>query len=135
MDYKKLMKRAVELRPESVSRDTRFELVKPDVMNIGNKTIIRNFSDICKNMRREEAHVAKFLSKELAAPNTIESGKLSINARILPSIIERKLNEYANEFLFCPQCGKPDTQIVKINGFLFLKCEACGSRKPIRNLK
>ncbi len=135
MDYDELLKRAMEQKPESVSKDSRFELVKPDVLNIGNKTIIRNFSEIAKNMRRDEAHVAKFLSKELAAPNTIEAGKLVINGKMLPSIIEKKLNEYAHEFVFCPQCGKPDTKIIKVGGYLFLKCEACGSKKPLRQLK
>ena len=135
MDYEKLMKRAMSQKPESVLKDSRFELVKPDVLNIGNKTIIRNFSEIAKNMRRDEAHIAKFLSKELAAPTSIEGGKLSINGRMLPSVIERKLHEYAKEFVFCPQCGKPDTKIIRVGGYLFLKCEACGSKKPIRSLK
>ena len=135
MDYEKLLKRAMELKPESVSKDTRFELPKPDVMNIGNKTTIRNFSEIVKAMRRDEQHVAKFLSKELAAPNSIEGGKLVINARILPSVVEKKIMEYAEEFLFCPQCHKPDTHIIKVDNVFFLKCEACGSKKPVRRLK
>ena len=135
MDYEEMLDRAMSLKPEKVSEDTRFEIPEPDIMLMGGKTSIRNFLEICKTIRRDPRHFLKYLSKELAAPATLDGNKAVINSKILPSLVRKKMESYYSEYLYCPQCGKPDTSLVKEGGYLFLKCEACGAKKAVRMLK
>jgi len=46
-------------------------------------------------------------------------------------LVDSKISLYAKEYVFCSECGKPDTKFLKEGSHLMLKCEACGSRKPI----
>ena len=35
---------------------------------------------------------------------------------------------------FCPECGKPDTNLVKEDRINFLVCEACGARTSVKSV-
>ena len=39
---------------------------------------------------------------------------------------------YAEQYVMCAECGKPDTQIVTKDGANYLKCTACGAQRKIR---
>ena len=39
---------------------------------------------------------------------------------------------YAHEFVFCPECGKPDTKLEKEDKFSFIKCLACGAKNYVK---
>ena len=135
MDYEEMLDRAMEMKPEAVASDDRFEIPEADILMLGSKTMIRNFSEICKTIRRDPKHFMKYLSKELAAPAALDGSRLVINSKVLPALLKKKIESYYNEYLYCPQCGKPDTVLVKEGSYMFLKCEACGSKKPVRLLK
>ncbi len=134
MDYMKLLKRANDLKPKNVDRSERFEMPIPDVIYSGNKTIITNFSKIASQLRREKKHIAKYLFKELAAPGDVGQSELVILSRIPRNMIRKKVESYVKEYVLCPQCGKPDTKIIKEGRIVYLKCEACGARKFLRTL-
>ncbi len=74
----------------------------------------------------------KFLSRELAAPASIQAGKLVLVGKIGNEKINQKVEAYAREFVICKECGKPDTELVKQQRFLFVRCSACGASHSVR---
>lgn len=106
----------------------RFEVPQAKISQVKNKiTIIENFSEIAEILRREEKHLAKFLSKELASSFIIENGKMILNRIIKKDLIDKKIEEYVKNYVFCRQCKQPDTKLEKKDKNLFLICEACGA--------
>ncbi|MCL6500539.1 MAG: translation initiation factor IF-2 subunit beta [Candidatus Pacearchaeota archaeon] len=129
--YKELLDKLYkEVKKVEVSE--RFEIPKIEGMIEGSKTIVTNFSQICSTLRRKPEHVAKFLSRELAAQATIEAERLVLNRRLGSKMINDKIEAYANEFVICPECKKPDTELLKEGKFLFLHCLACGAKHSVR---
>lgn len=110
----------------------RFEIPKVEGMIEGSKTIVTNFSQICSMLRRKPEHVSKFLSRELAAQASIEGDRLIFNRRLMGSQINEKIQAYIKEFVLCPECGKPDTELIKEKNFMFLHCLACGAKHSVR---
>ena len=128
--YNKLLDEAYK-KVKVVEHSERFEIPKVEGRIQGNKTIISNFAQICSVIRRKPEHVAKFLFKELATPGKIDNSWLVLNRKISSGKINDKIAFYVNEFVLCKECGKPDTEIIKQDGFLFLHCLACGAKKSL----
>ena len=134
MDYKELLKKAREQLPESVFEKERFEIPKIRGHVQGNKTILSNFLQIADILRREPEHLLKYILKELATPGEIKkSGSVIIGTKVSASRINEKIRQYANDYVLCSECGKPDTKVDKDGKFTFLKCQACGARHPIKS--
>ena len=114
--------------------ETRFEI--PSAMvQIGKKqTIIKNFVDIAKTLRREPVDVSKYLFKELAVPGSIRGTELVLQAKVPPSLINQRIKEYTKDYVICNECGKPDTHLQKVDNYVFIKCEACGAKRPARRV-
>lgn len=133
MDYTKLLKQARKELPEIVFEKERFEVPKARGHIQGNRTIISNFIQIADSLRRKPEHMLKYVLRELATPGEIKkSGSVIIGTKISASRINEKIKQYANEFVLCSECGKPDTKIEKEGNFSFLKCMACGARHLIK---
>ena len=133
MEYKKLLEQVRKELPESVFEKDRFEIPKVRGHIQGNKTIISNFLQIASAVGREPEHMLKFVLRELAAPGEIKkSGSVIIGTKIPSSRINEKIKQYANLFVFCPECGKPDTKIEKEKTFTFIKCMACGAKHTVK---
>lgn len=134
MNYEQLLKRAREQLPESVFERERFEIPKVRGHIEGNKTVISNFLQIANTLRRPPEHLLKYVLKELATPGDVNrSGLLILGSKLAASRINEKIRQYANEFVLCPDCGKPDTEIIKEGDFHHLKCSACGSKHPVKS--
>ncbi|MBI4447974.1 translation initiation factor IF-2 subunit beta, partial [Candidatus Woesearchaeota archaeon] len=110
----------------------RFEIPRVTGHVEGFKTIITNFSAICSTFRREPAHLLKFLQRELATPATIDGPRLVLGRKLPSSLINSKVEQYANTFVLCQECKKPDTQLIKEGESLTIKCTACGAKKPVK---
>jgi len=133
MDYKKLLKKARKELPDVVFQKERFEIPKVLGHVQGNRTIINNFKQIANSLRRDADHMLKYVLKELATPGEIKkSGSVIFGTKIPASRINDKIRKYANEFVLCPECGKPDTKIEKDDNFAFLKCTACGAKRHVK---
>ncbi|MBI2971577.1 MAG: translation initiation factor IF-2 subunit beta [Candidatus Aenigmarchaeota archaeon] len=130
-DYLKLLEKARKGLPASATVSERFEIPAANVQ-IGRQTVLKNFSDIVKALRRDAKHLAKFLFKELAVPGSMRQDELLLQGRIPGSMVNKRIEEYAKEFVFCNECGKPDTKMLKEGRILLLKCEACGARRSVR---
>ncbi len=133
LNYKELLKKGREELPESAkSTGERFEVPKAKGHLEGSKTIISNFAQIADAFNREQSHLLKFLQRELATPAVIEGPRLVLGRKLAATQINSKIQLYAETFVLCPDCKKPDTKLEKEDRILFLKCTACGAKHPIK---
>ena len=132
MDYEKLLKRARENMPDVALEKERFEIPKIKGHLQGNKTILSNFNQIADILGRDANHMLKYVLKELASPGDIKRGGVIIGSKTSATRINDIIRKYANEFVLCKECGKPDTKIIKEGQFHFLKCQACGSKYAVK---
>ena len=132
MSYEAMLDELYAQLPEKVKHKERFEMPKVSMYVEGNRSIFKNFMAICQKIRRDPEMVAKFLSRELAAPVKIEGERLVIQRRLLKDLLQRKIEIFIKDYVLCWECGKPDTTIVNIEGVKMLVCEACGARRPVR---
>lgn len=132
MTYEDLLEKAFSKMPEKTQASERFEIPKAKSYIQGHKTVIDNFIQIASILRRKPEHLMKFLSRELAAPTQLVERKLILVGKIVGERINQKIEAYAKEFVLCKECGKPDTELVKKQRFLFVHCLACGAEHSVR---
>ena len=133
MDYNKMLKDVRNNLPEAVFLKERFEIPKILGHIQGNRTIISNFLQIASNLRRDVDHLLKYVLKELATPGEIKkSGALILGTKVPASRINEKIRQYANEFVLCLECGKPDTKIEREGELNYMKCTACGAKNIVK---
>ena len=130
--YEDLLKKAKSSLPEVKVTSGRFEIPKVLGHLQGNKTIISNFTAIIKTFNRDQAHLLKYLLKELATPGNIDGPRLILGRKIPASLINEKIKQYAEEFVLCHTCKKPDTILTKEERITTIKCTACGAKHPVR---
>lgn len=130
-EYEKLLEEAFS-KIKRVETTDRFEIPEVESMIQGNKTLVFNFQQICSVLRRDPEHLAKFLSKELATQVIIEKERTIFNRKLTKEQIDSKIKSYAKEFVICPECKKPDTELIKEREFMFLHCLACGAKHSVR---
>ena len=132
-DYKSMLEDVRKNLPEAVFIKERFEIPKVLGHMQGNRTIISNFLQIASALRRDVDHLLKYVLKELATPGEIKkSGALILGTKVPASRINDKIRHYANEFVLCIECGKPDTQIVREGDLNYMKCPACGAKNFVK---
>ncbi len=130
--YEKLLDKAYESMPESYFESERFEIPKVKGHIEGNKTVISNFPAIASTLGRPVEHVLKYLLKELATPGEMNKNILILKRKLPASMINEKIRQYAKQFVLCPECGKPDTKLIKEKNLVYLKCMACGSKTLVK---
>jgi translation initiation factor 2 subunit 2 len=132
-DYENLLKRIQDkISEKKTDTGERFELPSPDVMWEGQRTILRNFMDFAKVLRREPDKVLQYLSKEFATPAERSGEKAIFVGRREPHDFVSLLQIYVKDYLECPTCKSPDTKIERENRISFLVCEACGAKSPLK---
>ncbi len=132
--YEELLERAYRLMPEKVIRRERFEIPKISVQREGNRTIIKNFSSIAKAINRNEEHIYKYLVRSLGTAGVIESGRLILQGKFTDKEIRKEIEDYVKTYVLCKECGSPDTEFVKEERILFVKCLACGAKHSVKGL-
>jgi len=133
MDYKEMLGNVRKDLPEAVFLKERFEIPKVVGHIQGNRTILTNFIQIASTLRRDVEHLLKYVLKELATPGEIKkSGALILGTKVPASRINDKIRQYANEFVLCFECGKPDTKIEKEDSLTYMKCTACGAKNIVK---
>ena len=135
MNYMELLDRAYSQLPETVFKSERFEIPKVESFIEGNRTFFVNFKSIVTTLRRDESHLMKFLFKELGTPGYIEGSRLVLQSKVNNRQLQDRINKYVKEYVLCLECGKPDTHIATIHGARTLACEACGARRPVRQIR
>ena len=131
--YEQLLDRAFANLPSLASDKTDFKIPDVDSILQGNKTIIKNFSQIADIARRSEEDIAKYLTKELAAPVSIGDQKLTISTKVQQGALNDKVKKYFESFVICKECHKPDTHVEgRERGYETIVCEACGARYTVK---
>ncbi|QGN06995.1 translation initiation factor IF-2 subunit beta [Halorhabdus sp. CBA1104] len=129
MDYDDMLDRAIEETPEIDASSERFDVPDPDVRQEGNVTVYENFQATTRRLSRDDDHVMKFLQNELGTSGHIdESGRARLTGEFRERRIANAIDAYTEEFVFCSECGLPDTRLVNEQGAMLLRCEACGAR-------
>ncbi|WEL16976.1 MULTISPECIES: translation initiation factor IF-2 subunit beta [unclassified Halorhabdus] len=129
MDYDDMLDRAIEDTPDIESGADRFDVPDPDVRQEGNMTVYENFQATTRRLGREDEHVMKFLQDELGTSGHIdESGRARLTGEFKQRRIQAALDAYTEEFVICSECGLPDTRLIREQGAILLRCEACGAR-------
>jgi len=135
-DYETLLKKAEEELPEIISGGERFTIEKVRGHLEGNKTVVVNLKKIANDLGRDANHLLKYLLRELATPGKYVRDRVIFGTKVSASKINKKIKKYASEFVFCSECSKPDTKLVEEKGgIIYLKCLACGIKKPVKNIK
>ena len=130
--YEELLKDAYKKVKIVSFSSERFEIPKVQGKVEGKNTVITNIKEIAECLRRPIEHISKFLMKELATSGKVESEKLILNTKLNSLKVNEKVQAYAKEFVICPVCGKPDTEISAEKDIKYLKCLACGAKSPVR---
>jgi len=133
MDYDKLLDQAYKKLPEKEEGEARLEIPKMELFKEGNQVIIKNFQQIAQAIRRDPKHLLKYLSKELAAPGTLDGKRAKFQTKAMRSMIEKKFDNYVKEMVICKECDRPDTKLVKEGRITFIKCEACGAKYAVKS--
>ena len=133
-DYKKLLEDARRGLPDHVFQKERFEMPNVKGHIQGSRTVISNFLQIADVLGRNAEHMLKFVLRELATPGEIKkNGSVIVGSKVPASRINEKVKRYANTYVFCYECGKPDTKVEKEGNLSFIKCMACGARHSIKS--
>ncbi|MFP4000968.1 MAG: translation initiation factor IF-2 subunit beta [Thermoplasmata archaeon] len=131
-DYGELLDTAREKIPEEISEHERFEVPDIDIFQEGNTTIFKNFTDVADQLNRAPEKFLKFLLGELGTAGEKENGRVVFKGKISSKKIENKIEDYVEKYVLCPECGRPDTRLVKEDRVDIIKCDACGAHGPIK---
>jgi len=130
-DYAKLLDKAYSNLPKTVGTGERFEIPKVVGIRMGRRTIVQNFGDISSVLNRDPHHLLKFLSREMATAASLDGNRAIFQGKFDVGTVTRLLSIYAQRFVICPICNRPDTKMEKEGRYLFLRCEACGARSSV----
>ena len=131
-DYEKLLKRIENDISQKTDSVNRFELPIVDVTWEGKKTILRNFIEFPKSLRRDPTIILQYLSKEFAVPAERVGDKVIFVGKRDPEDFKRLFEIYLKDYIECPTCTSPDTKVQKEHRIAFLICEACGAKSTIK---
>ncbi|MEM2175468.1 MAG: translation initiation factor IF-2 subunit beta, partial [Candidatus Aenigmatarchaeota archaeon] len=131
-NYRKLLENIYRNLPEEKVSGERFEVPVAEVIIVGNRTIIKNFKEICDKLNRDPKHLSKYLTKNLATSGNFEGERYILNSKINEKMINDRIKKYCEDFVICKQCKRPDTKLKELErGTYYLICEACGARSSV----
>ncbi len=129
-----MLDRAFSKLPILSEEKSDFQIPQVDSLVQGNKTLIRNIDQIAGKARRGKDEIAKYLTKELAAPVSISGQNLDISAKVNISTLNEKIKRYFEMYVICKECHKPDTHVEgRDRGYIKIACEACGARYTVKS--
>jgi translation initiation factor 2 subunit 2 len=115
-----------------VHKRGRLEIPRPSVVWVGNKTILRNFMDYARVLRRDPEKLLMFMAKALATAANMDGERAIFTGRKDEQSVSAVINRYINDFVLCPVCGAPDTRLERVERVYYIVCDACGARSVAR---
>jgi len=132
--YEKLLDKAYKELPDILKTHSRFET--PQVASlVQGKTTIIPVGELAKTIHREPEFLTKYFLKEFGTMGAQEGQRLVMKGQFRQGQVQEKFEAFLSEFVLCPECGRPDTQLIHERRINFLKCEACGARHSLRSLR
>ncbi len=133
-EYMKLLDRAFANAHVTASESSDFVIPKVDSFVQGSKTVLRNLNAFADKARRDPKEIARYVSKELGVPVSVEAQGLMISGKFQPADLDKRMQRYFDIYVICKECRKPDTKLESAGrGMFYLVCEACGSRYGVKN--
>lgn len=132
-NYETLLDRAKEQLPEDVENASRFSIPKVRGHLQGHQTIINNWVEIAKALDRKPEHLLKYAQRVLATPGEIIKQSALFGSKLAAEKINEAIKRYADDFVFCKSCGKPETKLSKEAGVIIMTCQACGARNSVKS--
>jgi translation initiation factor 2 subunit 2 len=125
------LEKAYKELPEIVKEHHRFEI--PKILSIiqGKNTVVKNLGDVSKAINRDAGMLSKFLLKEFGTSGSHDGQHLIMKGQFKQDQVQERFETFLKEYVFCFECGRPDTKIVREDRISFLKCEACGARQSL----
>jgi translation initiation factor 2 subunit 2 len=133
--YEQLLKQAYSNITERTESSERFVVPEVKAYVEGKTTILENFIEITGKVRRDPDHVMKFLLGELGTSGKVDGNRAIFNGKFEIALIKAIIKSYVDDYVICSECGKPDTRLVKDDRVMILRCDACGSHRPVRKRK
>ncbi len=127
--------RAMSRLPDSRGTEDRFVIPPPKIFYEGKTTVLENFASIADALNRDPDHLMKFILQEMGTAGKIEGQHAVFQGRFTEQSLERHIDSYVQEYVICSECHRPDTQLIRSDRVLMLKCEACGAHRPVRKRK
>jgi len=134
-DYMEGLERAMKTMPAAKGTEDRFVIPTPKIFYEGKTTVLENFVSIADTLNRNPEHLIKFMLQEMGTAGKIEGQHAVFQGKFSEDTMERLVDSYVQEYVICSECHRPDTQLVKSDRILMLKCEACGAHRPVRKRK
>ena len=133
--YQEGLERGLQLVPKKNVEDSRFEVPRVEANIEGNRTFFKNFKEITNLLNRKDTHVLKYLTSELGTNGNIEGSRVIFQGKHPKAMIQKTLDRYLQNYVFCPTCGKPDTKLEQSDRIRIMQCEACGANQAVRLIK
>lgn len=133
-NYRELLKRAHSQLPPEVFEHKRFEIPRVRSGTIGMRTYIVNYKEIATALNRDPQHLLRYLSHEMATAGSFDGARAIFQGKFKSDTLERLIQLYAQQFVICPVCKRPDTKMIKEKRFSFLSCEACGAKSSVKTI-
>lgn len=134
LEYNQLLDKAFAELPTLSVEKSDFQIPEPDSLVQGSKTILKNIDQIADKARRDKDEIARYLTKELAAPISMSEHSMEISARVQQQELAAKIRRFFETYVICKECHKPDTHIAgRERGYVTISCEACGARYTVKS--
>ncbi|MEB3859673.1 MAG: translation initiation factor IF-2 subunit beta [Desulfurococcales archaeon] len=133
LDYEGLLERLYKKIPPK-SGKAEYEIPEPQIIRIGDQTVVMNFRDIAQKLKRDPPLLARYLQRELTASGSYDpgSGQLTINVKVSRRVVSQFLQLFLKNYVRCPTCMSVDTRLEKRGKAWILVCEACGAEQPVK---
>ena len=130
-DYEEQLEEALDATPDIQGGEARFTIPDPDIRQEGNATVYENFRATVDRLDRDGELVLKFLQDELGTNAHIdERGRARLTGEFPARRIGNAIDEFADAYVLCPECGLPDTRLEHEQGAETIRCTACGALSP-----
>ena len=131
--YEELLEKAIKELPKETIKSERFEIPKAIVQREGHRTIIKNFAQLAKTINRSEEHLFKYIVKSMGTAGFLESGRVILQGKFTEDEVQREIDDYVKTYVLCKECNSPDTEFLKEERVLMIRCLACGAKHPARS--
>ena len=119
--------------PEEQGKGERFTVPKVKGHLQGNRTIISNLPQLATALGRPVELLVKYIEKQMATKGLVEGNFVIFNTKLSANRMNERIQQFADQFVICKECGKPDTKLSKDTGIYFLRCSACGAKYSINS--
>ena len=134
-DYLVGLDRAMRRIPAIKDTKDRFVIPTPRVFYEGKTTVLENFGSIVDTLNRSPEHLMKYLLQEMGTAGKIEGQRGIFQGKFTEQAISSHISSYFEEYVVCTECRLPDTNLIKSDRVLMLRCDACGAHRPVRKRK